>query len=233
MHATVEHAKRNNLIVIFDGKRNDIGSTAEAYARAYLGKVPVGGKFEPSWHADAMTVNPYLGTDGVMPFIKIAAREHKGVFVLVRTSNASAGEFQDLVSQGQPLYRHVAKKVLDWAEATRGLGLQPRGGGRRGDLPPGTRRTASRHARDPLARARLWNPGRNSRDIAPAFDENGLGALINNSRGITFAYTRQPYQSKFADRWQAAVRGRERDDRRPGGQYPGRETARQCRELID
>ena len=115
LHATVEHAKQKGLLVIFDGKRNDIGSTAEAYARAYLGKVPVGGAFEPSWHADAMTVNPYLGTDGVLPFVKIAAREQKGVFVLVKTSNASAGEFQDLVADGLPVYRHVAAKLLTWA----------------------------------------------------------------------------------------------------------------------
>lgn len=95
MHATAEYAKGRGLIVLMDGKRNDIGSTAEAYARAYLGKVPVGGKFEPSWHVDAMTINPYLGFDGISPFVKVASRENKGVFVLVRTSNASAGEFQD------------------------------------------------------------------------------------------------------------------------------------------
>ena len=120
LHATVEYAKQKDLIVIFDGKRNDIGSTAEAYARAYLGKVPVGGAFEPSWHADAMTVNPYLGTDGVLPFVKIAAREQKGVFVLVRTSNASAGEFQDLVANGRPIYRHVAAKLMNWAAGHQG-----------------------------------------------------------------------------------------------------------------
>src|SRR5262249_7307949 len=120
LHATVEYAKRNDLIVIFDGKRNDIGSTAEAYARAYLGKVPVGEAFEFSWHADAMTVNPYLGTDGVRPFIRTAAREHKGVSIVVRTTNPSAGEFQDLLSAGQPLYRHVARKVMDWAAGHQG-----------------------------------------------------------------------------------------------------------------
>ena len=97
--AAIAHEK--GLIVIVDGKRNDIGSTAEAYARGYLGKVPVGGSFEPSWQADALTVNPYLGSDGVVPFIKVAAREQKGVFVLVRTSNASAGEFQDLLRRRQ------------------------------------------------------------------------------------------------------------------------------------
>ncbi len=93
------YAHEKGLIVIIDGKRNDIGSTAEAYARGYLGKVPIGGAFEPSWQADALTVNPYLGTDGISPFVKVAAREQKGVFVLVRTSNASAGEFQDLVGR--------------------------------------------------------------------------------------------------------------------------------------
>ena len=110
IHSTAAYAHEKGLIVIIDGKRNDIGSTAEAYARGYLGKVPIGGSFEPSWQADALTVNPYLGTDGVTPFVKVAAREHKGVFVVVRTSNSSAGEFQDLVADGKPLYRHVAER---------------------------------------------------------------------------------------------------------------------------
>src|SRR5271165_7137728 len=108
LHASASHAQARGLIVLIDGKRNDIGSTAEAYARAYLGKLPIGGKFEPAWEADALTVNPYLGSDGIAPFIKVAARENKGLYVLVRTSNASAGEFQDLVCDGKPVYRHVA-----------------------------------------------------------------------------------------------------------------------------
>ena len=98
MHSSAAYAHEQGLIVIIDGKRNDIGSTAEAYARGYLGKVAIGGAFEPTWQADALTVNPYLGSDGVSPFIKVAAREKKGVFVLVRTSNSSAGEFQDLLA---------------------------------------------------------------------------------------------------------------------------------------
>ena len=113
-------AHDKGLIVIVDGKRNDIGSTAEAYARGYLGKVPVGGSFEPSWQADALTVNPYLGSDGISPFIKVAAREQKGIFVLVRTSNSSAGEFQDLLVDGKPLYQHVADRLQQWAEPHRG-----------------------------------------------------------------------------------------------------------------
>src|SRR3954469_9607789 len=120
LHDTAAHARSRGLIVLIDGKRNDIGSTAEAYARAYLGKIPVGGRFEPSWYADALTVNPYLGSDGVAPFVKVAARENKGLFVLVRTSNASAGEFQDLVAAGKPVYRHVADRLAQWAAAHRG-----------------------------------------------------------------------------------------------------------------
>lgn len=120
MHSSAAIAHEKGLIVIIDGKRNDIGSTAEAYARGYLGKVPLGGSFEPSWQADALTVNPYLGSDGISPFIKVAAREHKGIFVLVRTSNSSAGEFQDLLVDGKPLYRHVADRLRQWAQPHRG-----------------------------------------------------------------------------------------------------------------
>jgi orotidine-5'-phosphate decarboxylase len=206
LHATVEHAKRKDLVVIFDGKRNDIGSTAEAYARAYLGKVPVGGAFEPSWHADAMTVTPYLGTDGVMPFVKIAAREHKGVFVLLRSSNASAREFQDLRCDGLPLYRHVARKVLDWGAGHQG----EMGYNLVGAVVGATYPQELAELRGALPGILFLIPGYGtqggtSRDIAAAFDENGLGALVNNSRGITFAYSRAPYRAKFAGNWQGAV----------------------------
>jgi orotidine-5'-phosphate decarboxylase len=206
LHSTVEHAKRCGLLVIFDGKRNDIGSTAEAYARAYLGKVPVGGAFEPSWHADALTVNPYLGTDGVMPFVKIAAREHKGVFILVRTSNASAREFQDLVADGQPLYRHVARKLLNWAVGHQGSS----GYNLVGAVVAATYPNELAELRAALPGIFFLVPGYGtqggtSRDIAPAFDQNGLGAIVNNSRGITFAYERAAFQNRFASRWQGAV----------------------------
>jgi orotidine-5'-phosphate decarboxylase len=207
LHATVEYAKKHGLYVIFDGKRNDIGSTAEAYARAYLGKVPVGHAFDPSWHADAMTVNPYLGTDGVMPFVKIAAREHKGVFVLVRTSNASAREFQDLVSGGQPLYRHVARKVLDWAAGHQGASGYNLVGAVVGATYP--QELAELRAAMPgilLLVPGYGTQGGTSQNIAAAFDENGLGAIVNNSRGITFAYARPPHKARFGNDWQRAVR---------------------------
>ena len=212
LHATVEYAKQKDLIVIFDGKRNDIGSTAEAYARAYLGKVPVGGAFEPSWHADAMTVNPYLGTDGVLPFVKIAAREQKGVFVLVKSSNASAGEFQDLIANGRPIYRHVAAKLMNWATGHQGQS----GYNLVGAVIGATYPREIEELRAALPGILFLIPGygtqgASSRDIAGAFDENGLGALINNSRGITFAYARPPYRARFADHWQGAVEQAVRD----------------------
>jgi orotidine-5'-phosphate decarboxylase len=206
LHATVEAAHEAGLIVIIDGKRNDIGSTAEAYARAYLGKVPIGGAYEPSWHADALTVNPYFGVDGILPFVKIAAREQKGVFVLVRTSNTSAGEFQDLVAEGQPLYRHVAHRLRQWADPHRsdsGYSLV-------GAVIGATYPEQLTELREALPGILLLVPGygiqgATSLEVASAFDENGLGALINSSRGLTFAYERPAYQARFGDHWQAAV----------------------------
>jgi orotidine-5'-phosphate decarboxylase len=206
LHATASYAHQKGLIVIIDGKRNDIGSTAEAYARGYLGKVPIGDLFEPSWQADALTVNPYLGTDGITPFVKVAAREHKGVFVVVRTSNASAGEFQDLVSDGKPLYRHIAERVNRWAEPHRGQ----EGYSLVGAVVGATYAEQLAELRDLLTGILLIVPGygiqgATSREITGAFDANGLGAMINNSRGIIFAYARPAYRSRFGDDWQAAV----------------------------
>ena len=106
-------AKRLGLVVVIDGKRNDIGSTAEAYADAYLG---VDGD---SWDVDALTVNPYLGSDGIALFVNRGVRNGRGLFVLVRRRNPSAGEFQNLLSDGKPLYRHVAERVREWGEPHR------------------------------------------------------------------------------------------------------------------
>jgi orotidine-5'-phosphate decarboxylase len=211
LHATMKYAQEKGLIVVFDGKRNDIGSTAEAYARAYLGKVPVGDRYEPSWQADAVTVNPYLGTDGVAPFIKVAAREDKAVFVLVRTSNPSAGEFQELSAGGLPLYRHVAQRLARWAEPHRADSGYSLVGAVVGATCP-----------DQLAELRAALPGvlflipgygaqgGSAADVAAAFDGNGLGALVNNSRGLTFAYARPAY-ARFGADWQAAIAQAVRD----------------------
>jgi orotidine-5'-phosphate decarboxylase len=206
MHASATIAHEKGLIVIVDGKRNDIGSTAEAYARGYLGKVPVGGSFEFSWHADALTVNPYLGTDGVSPFIKVAAREQKGIFVLVRTSNSSAGEFQDLISDGKPLYRHVADRLQHWAQPHRGAS----GYSLVGAVVGATYPAQLSELRENLPGIVFLIPGYGSQggaghDVAGAFDEDGLGALISNSRGITHAHEKSAYRSRFGADWQSAV----------------------------
>ena len=212
LHATAAFAHEKGLIVIIDGKRNDIGSTAEAYARGYLGKVPIGGSFEPSWQADAITVNPYLGTDGVTPFVKVAAREHKGIFVLVRTSNSSAGDFQDVLVDGKPLYRHVGDRVKRWAQGHVG----EEGYSLVGAVVGATYPEQLAELRQSLPGIVLLVPGFGTQggsasDVSGAFDENGLGAIINNSRGITFAYERPAYHARFGGDWQSAIAQAVRD----------------------
>ena len=205
LHATVEHAKRNGLLAIFDGKRNDIGSTAEAYARAYLGKVPVGGMFEPSWHADAMTVNPYLGTDGVMPFVKIAGASTResscwfGPAMLRRVTSRTCRP------RGYPSTVTLLASCCNGPRDTRGhrattswvrLSVRP--------FPISSRNCAAMPGILFLVPG-YGTQGGTSADIAPAFDEHGLGAIVNNSRGITFAYECPPYRDRFSGNWQAAV----------------------------
>ena len=212
LYATASHARGAGLIVLMDGKRNDIGSTAEAYARAYLGKVPVGDRFESSWEVDAMTVNPYLGVDGISPFVKVAAREGKGLFVLVRTSNASAREFQDLVADGRPVYRHVAERLAGWGLPHRGES----GYSLVGAVVGATYPAELAELREALPGVPFLVPGYGTQggsasDVAPAFDSDGLGALINSSRGITFAYRKPAAVSRFGDDWRAAIAQAVRD----------------------
>lgn len=212
LHATMEYARSKGLLVIFDGKRNDIGSTAEAYARAYLGKVIAGTAYESTWHADAITVNPYLGGDGIQPFIKVAEREQKGIFVLVRTSNLSAGEFQDLRADGEPLYLHVADRVAEWAGPNQGESGYSLVGAVVGATAP--EQLAELRARLPgilFLVPGYGHQGGTARDVAAAFDDNGLGALVNNSRGITYAYSRPAARAQHSDHWQAAIEQAVRD----------------------
>jgi orotidine-5'-phosphate decarboxylase len=206
LHASASYARAQGLIVLIDGKRNDIGSTAEAYARAYLGRVPVGDRTEPSWEADALTVNPYLGSDGIAPFVTAAAAEGKGLFVLVRTSNPSAREFQDLLADGRPLYRHVAEQLARWAAPVRGQS----GYSLVGAVVGATYPSELAELRAALPGVLFLVPGYGAqggttRDVAAAFDPDGLGAIINNSRGLTFAYKKPAYRDRFGDDWQQAI----------------------------
>ena len=113
---TVDYCQQKGLLVIGDAKRGDIGSTSAAYATGHLGKVQVGSKTYSGFHTDFLTVNPYLGTDGVKPFVDVCNSEDKGLFVLVKTSNPSSGEFQDRLIDGRPLYELVAEKVVEWGD---------------------------------------------------------------------------------------------------------------------
>jgi orotidine-5'-phosphate decarboxylase len=203
---TARHAKERGLIVIMDGKRNDIGSTAESYARAYLGKVPVGDRLESCWPADALTVNAYLGVDGIEPFVKVATRENKGLFVLVKTSNASAGEFQDLVADGRPIYRHVAEHLARWGADRRGeSGYSLVGAVVGATYPQQLAELRAALPGVPLLVPGYGTQGGSAADVAGAFDEQGLGALINSSRGLSFAYKRREF-ARFGADWQGAIR---------------------------
>lgn len=206
LHRNAQRARDRGLIVIMDGKRNDIGSTAEAYARAYLGRAAVGGGTEPTWPVDALTVNPYLGSDGIDPFVRVAAAEGKGLFILARTSNASAREFQDLLVAGRPLYRHVAERIAAWAAPHRGEdGFSFVGAVVGATYPAELAELRAALPGVPFLVPGYGAQGGTAAGVAPAFTADGLGALVNNSRGITFAFKTPEARERFGDDWQGAV----------------------------
>jgi len=191
----IQYAKQQGLIVIFDGKRNDIGSTAEAYAAGILGA-------DSAWGADALTVSPYLGDDSIEPFVKTAVQRSAGVYVLVKTSNPGGKMLQDLMIDGTPMYRVVAEYVEKLSQATSGSV---------GAVVGATWSEQLAELRRVMPSAPLLIPGYGAqggtaKDVAHAFHSDGTGALINNSRGIIFAYLKEPYKSHFGEsHWQEAV----------------------------
>ena len=217
----IRYATGKGLLVVLDGKRNDIGSTAEAYAAGILGP-------KSPWAADALTVSPYLGGDSLEPFVTIAQQRGAGIFVLVKTSNPGGGMFQDLVCQGRPLYRYVADEVERLAGGTRG----ECGYGAVGAVVGATYPEQLSELRAAMPHAWLLVPGFGAQgagagDVAGAFDARGLGAVVNNSRGILFAHNRPPYAAQFgAARWQEAVEAATRDmiaqlrEATPAGRLP-------------
>jgi orotidine-5'-phosphate decarboxylase len=202
------YAQEKGLLVILDAKRNDIGSTAAAYADGFLGRTG-----QSAWGADAMTVSPYLGTDSLAPFVEVAAQRAAGLFVLVKTSNPGGGAFQDLVADGRPVYRHVAEQVEKLAEKTAGHC----GYGLVGAVVGATYPEQLQELRREMPHAWLLVPGfgaqgATARDVAGAFDGQGLGAIINSSRGILFAHRRDDYAAAFGpSRWQEAVEAATRE----------------------
>jgi len=200
----IRKARDAGLIVICDAKRGDIGPTAEAYAAAYLaGEDPDAAPFA----ADAVTVNPYLGRDTLEPFVRLATERGAGVYVLTRTSNPGAGTFQDRVCEGRPMYRHVAEMVESLACST--AGSEPYGAV--GAVVGATYPRELTELRAAMPHVLLLVPGYGTQggqaaDVAGAFDAKGLGAVVNNARGINFAHSREPYRSRFDEsNWEQAV----------------------------
>lgn len=199
----IRYARQQGLIVICDAKRGDIGTTAEAYARAYLaGADP---KAAP-WQADALTVNPYLGRDTLEPFVKVAQERGAGIYVLVKTSNPGSASFQDRVADGSTIYQHVARVVEELSVATNENGY-----GSIGAVVGATYPQELTELRQAMPHVPLLVPGYGSQggaaaDVAAALDAQGLGAVINNSRGINFAFRSKQYEEQFGPRqWEAAA----------------------------
>jgi orotidine-5'-phosphate decarboxylase len=185
----IEVARQLNLIVILDGKRGDIASTATAYAEAAFGGCTIDGQTFPIWNADALTINPYLGRDAVEPFLSAAKDSSRGVFVLVRTSNPGSGLFQDLVCDGQPLYRHVAAALREWNEPTIGSS----GFGDVGAVIGATHPLELAELRSMMPNVWFLVPGYGAQggtaaDVKAAYRHDGLGAIVNSSRGVVFPF---------------------------------------------
>ena len=206
---TVDYCKSKDLVVIGDIKRGDIGSTSAAYATGHLGKVQVGSKTYAGFDEDFATVNPYLGSDGVKPFIDVCKQEKKGLFILVKTSNPSSGEFQDQLINGKPLYELVGEKVAQWGEDHMGDGYSYIGA-----VVGATYPEQGEILRKVMPKSFILVPGYGAqggkgKDLVHFFNEDGLGAIVNSSRGIIAAYKQEAYAKfgaeNFGDASRAAV----------------------------
>ncbi len=192
LYKTQEYARSKGMYVITDGKRNDIGTTMEAYAAAHLGKVKVGKEEYEPFLGDALTVNGYLGSDGIKPLLKTCLDNDKGIFVLVKTSNPSSGELQDKLIDGMPIYEYMGKMCEKWGEELPGA----YGYSGVGAVVGATYPEQIKRLREILPHTFFLIPGYGAQgataaDIAAAFDKNGLGGIVNSSRGIMCAYQKQ------------------------------------------
>ena len=206
---TVDYCKEKGLVVIGDIKRGDIGSTSAAYAVGHIGKVKVGSKTYAPFDEDFVTVNPYLGSDGVNPFLDVCKEEKKGIFVLVKTSNPSSGEFQDQKIDGRPLYELVGEKVAAWGSEVMGDEYSYVGA-----VVGATYPEMGKVLRKVMPKAYILVPGYGAqggkgKDLVHFFNEDGLGAIVNSSRGIIAAYKQEAYAKygaeNFGDASRAAV----------------------------
>ncbi|WP_294150792.1 orotidine-5'-phosphate decarboxylase [uncultured Clostridium sp.] len=203
---TVKYCQQKGLVVIGDVKRGDIGSTSTAYATGHIGKVQVGNTVCTGFDTEYITVNPYLGTDGVKPFVDVCNEYDRGIFVLVKTSNPSSGEFQDRLIDGRPLYELVAEKVVEWGDASMD-GAYSNVGAVVGATYP----EMSRVLRKLMPKTYFLVPGYGAQggtaeDLKYCFNEDGLGAVVNSSRGIIAAYKKEPYAKFGAEHFAEASR---------------------------
>lgn len=206
---TVDYCKSKGLVVIGDIKRGDIGSTSAAYAVGHIGRVQVGDKSYLPFDEDFVTVNPYLGSDGVNPFIKVCEEEKKGLFILVKTSNPSSGEFQDRLIDGRPLYEFVGEKVAEWGASCMGEDYSYIGA-----VVGATYPAMGKVLRKIMPKSYILVPGYGAQggkgaDLVHFFNEDGLGAIVNSSRGIIAAYKQEKYgkfgEKNFGEASRAAV----------------------------
>ena len=203
---TIDYSQEKGLIVIGDVKRGDIGSTSAAYAVGHLGHVQVGSQKLSAFHEDFVTVNPYLGSDGIKPFIDVCKEEKKGLFILVKTSNPSSGEFQDRVIDGRPLYEWVGEKVAAWGEECMGENYSYIGA-----VVGATYPEMGKVLRRIMPKTFILVPGygaqgATAKDLAPYFNEDGLGAIVNSSRGIIAAWKQEKYAAFGAENFGGASR---------------------------
>jgi orotidine-5'-phosphate decarboxylase len=206
---TIDYCKEKDLVVIGDIKRGDIGSTSAAYATGHLGKVTVGSNSYYGFDEDFATVNPYLGSDGVVPFIDVCKEENKGLFILVKTSNPSSGEFQDQLVNGKPLYELVGEKVAEWGELHMGSEYSYIGA-----VVGATYPEMGKVLRKIMPKTYILVPGYGAQggkaaDLVHYFNKDGLGAIVNSSRGIIAAYKQAGYEkfgpSAYSDAARQAV----------------------------
>lgn len=193
---TVDYCHEKGLVVIGDVKRGDIGSTSAAYAAGHLGRVQIGSKSYQTFNEDFATVNPYLGTDGVKPFIDVCREEKKGLFILVKTSNPSSGEFQDRIIDGKPLYEHVGEKVAEWGADCMGDSYSYIGA-----VVGATYPEQGKVLRKIMPKSFILVPGYGAqggqgKDLVHFFNDDGLGAIVNSSRGIIAAYRQEKYKEQ-------------------------------------
>ena len=190
---TIDYAKKKGMFVMTDAKRNDIGATMEAYAQAHLGETALESGKQSAFGADALTVNAYLGTDGIKPLLDICNTGDKGIFVLVKTSNPSSGELQDLkLENGKTVYQQMGEMCEKWGESLAGK----YGYSGVGAVVGATYPEQLSELRKTLAKTFFLVPGYGAqgggaKDILGAFDENGLGGIINSSRAIMCAWQKE------------------------------------------